>query len=113
MVVGVLLAVVCSVGISAGVSYAIVKTVRSGPAGPQGEQGPAGPQGPSAELDDEDVWDIVESDPDRVTQLVEPNLDPAPADVADDLETVTQELSSLCSDLEFSDALANDVLVCP
>ena len=66
------------------------------------------------------MWEVVESDPQRVTDLVEDNLDPSPADVqsnVDDVqanvEDVASNLSSLCSDLSLTDALSNEVLSCP
>ena len=39
-------------------------------------------------MDDEAVWEVVEGDPRRLTDAVEPNLDPAPADVQAELDSV-------------------------
>jgi hypothetical protein len=70
---------------------------------------------------------VVEGDPQRLTDAVEPNLDPAPADVQADVDsvrsdvvdtqssvaTVASDLSELCLALTLTDALSDELLTCP
>jgi hypothetical protein len=125
LVVAVIAASLLSIGGAVALSYALIGRPEPGPRGPQRAQVPAGetgPRGPAghAEVDEDAVWQIVESDPQRVTNLVEDNLDPSPADVQSEVEDlsgqvddVASNLSSLCSDLSLTDALSNEVLSCP
>lgn len=64
-------------------------------AGPRGEQGPTGDAGPVGEVDEEAIWGAIESDPARVAQAVQDDLDPSPA-------TVSEELDQLCSAISLS-----------
>jgi hypothetical protein len=118
LVIAVLVASLLSIGAAVALSYALIGKPDPGPRGPQGVQGPAGERGPRgpaghAEVDEDAVWEVVENDPQRVTDLVEDNLDPSPADVQTNVEDVASNLSSLCSDLSLTDALSNEVLSCP
>ena len=118
LVLAVLAATLLSVGAAVGVSYALIGTPEPGPGGPAGDQGPPGQRGArgpagSAEVDEDAVWEVVESDPQRVTELVQDNLDPSPSDVRSEVEQVASDLSSLCSNLRLAEALSNEVLICP
>jgi hypothetical protein len=112
-------AVIVSVGAAVALSYVLIGQPEPGPRGPAGAQGEPGVpgergrRGPRGNLDEEAVWTVVESDPQRVTNLVEETLDPTPSDVRSEVETVAADLSSLCSDLSFADALSDVFLVCP
>jgi len=66
-------------------------------------------------------------DTQRLTDAVEPNLDPAPADVQaevdgvrsdivdtqSNVDAVASDLSELCSALTLTDALSDEFLACP
>jgi hypothetical protein len=90
-----------------------------GPRGPAGQRGPAGPDGPAgeADVDDEQVFSALGNDPQRVADLVSDlvgeNLEPTPSDLQDSIDTVSDDLSTLCSDLSFADALSSEVISCP
>jgi len=66
---------------------------------------------------------VVEGDPQRLTDAVEPNLDPAPADVQADVDSVRSDVvdtqssvatvASDLSELTLTDALSNEFLTCP
>jgi hypothetical protein len=83
-----------------------------GPPGPQGERGPRGPRGPrgfagaDATVDEDSVFDAIESDPFRAASAIQPELDPDPAEVL-------SALDDLCFDLTFAPALENEFLTCP
>ena len=84
-------------------------TGSEGDRGPRGSRGPKGPPGRDADaapLDPEEVYRLIEDDPDRVTQAIQASLDPDPADVESDLET-------LCFDLGLTEALSDESLFCP
>lgn len=123
LIVSVLLA-----GLVAGsVVGAVDRLALGAPAGPQGPPGPAGDAG---ELDAEQVWEVLEADPERLAGL----LDPTPTelaerddelaseienaastldDVTSDVEQVTSDLDSLCSALSLTDALSDELVSCP
>jgi hypothetical protein len=118
LVIAVLVASLLSTGAAVALSYALIGQPEPGPRGPEGVQGPSGERGSRgpaghAEVDEDAVWEVVESDPQRVTDLVEDNLDPSPTDVQTNVEDVASNLSSLCSDLSLTNALSNEVLPCP
>jgi hypothetical protein len=80
-----------------------------GPGGPQGARGPRGPvgaTGPAGSASEDDVLTAINDNPDEVAQDIQSALNPDPADVESNLE-------DLCSSLRLSDALSNDVIVCP
>ena len=83
-----------------------------GPRGPRGAQGPEGPRGrtgragPPGGADEQDVLTAIEDNPDEVAQAIQASFDPDPSDVESNLE-------DLCSSLQLSDALSNDVVSCP
>ena len=114
MTIASLLSFVAAVGLS----YALIGQPEPGPAGAtgpagqrgatgaRGPEGPAGEDGLAAEVDDEEVRSVIEGDSTRLTTAVEGNLDPAPSDVADNL-------SELCTELEYAEALSDLLLSCP
>lgn len=77
-----------------------------GPTGPSGARGPAGATGPAGSASEDDVLTAINKNPDEVAQDIQSSLDPDPADVESNLE-------DLCSSLQLSDALSNDVINCP
>jgi hypothetical protein len=83
-----------------------------GPPGPEGDRGPRGRRGPrgvaglDGTVDEDSVFDAIESDPYRAATAVQSDLDPDPADVL-------SALQSLCSDLSYSAALEDEYISCP
>jgi len=83
-----------------------------GPQGPRGARGPEGPrgrtgrEGPPGAADEQDVLTAIEDNPDEVAQAIQASFDPDPSDVESNLE-------ALCSSLQLSDALSNDIISCP
>src|SRR3954468_3298030 len=77
-----------------------------GPVGPRGPRGRTGAVGPAGSADEADVLSAIEGNPDEVATAIQSSLDPDPADVESNLET-------LCSSLTLSDALSNDIISCP
>lgn len=118
LVLAVAAAIIVSVCAAAVLSYALIGEPQPGTRGPVGERGQPGmagapgergrrgPAGFAEEVDEEAVWEVVEGDPQRVTDMVEDYLSPTPSDVRD-------ELSTLCSDLAYADALSDEYLSCP
>jgi len=81
----------------------------SGAGGPRGHRGPRGPvgaAGPAGGASEDDVLTAINDNADEVAQDIQSSLDPDPADVESNLE-------DLCSSLQLSDALSNDVINCP
>lgn len=111
----------------AAVTFSIVligqpKSGAQGPTGPPGQRGPTGPAGVASEVDSRTVWRALAADPERLARLVKKNLDLTPAPpsdqpdllkVQDDVATVAGNLQALCSQLQSSQALANESLTCP
>ena len=71
-----------------------------GPAGPEGPasttrgpRGPRGPEGPPGRVDEEAVYQAIESDPARVAQAVEAELDPSPSEVQDNLDRLCSAIN--------------------
>jgi hypothetical protein len=113
----VLVAIVASVGAGIGIATTVIQRGapgRVGPQGPRGEEGPQGetglsgargrrgppglmgpqgPRGPARSIEDEAVWEVIESDTSRL------------ADAAG--------VSDLCFDLRFAPALQDEFLTCP
>lgn len=118
LVVAVFAAAVLSIGGSVGISYVLIGQSEPGPRGPAGERGPrgvAGPVGPAgeAEVDSEDVFGTLEEDPQRITDLVQDNLDPNPSELQSGIDDVASDLTTLCEDLNLTDALYDEYLSCP
>jgi hypothetical protein len=102
------------IGVAVALSFALIGQPEPGSQGPQGiagQRGATGERGPkaggenrdAAEVDEESVWSVIEGDSTRLTQGVEGNLVPAPADVA-------RDLSELCSEPEYAEALSDLLL---
>lgn len=118
LVLAVLTAIIVSVCAVTGLSYALIGEPQPGPRGPAGERGQPGmagapgergrrgPEGFAEEVDEEAVWEVVEGDPQRATDIVEDYLSPTPSDVRN-------ELSTLCSELTYTAALSDEFLSCP
>jgi hypothetical protein len=112
---------ILSIGAAVALSYALIGEPEPGPPGPVGEQGEPGlpgergRRGPAGnvELDEDAVWDVVEGDPQRITDVVEEYLSPTPSDVDARVDDVASDLSSLCTNLSFSDALSEELILCP
>src|SRR5438128_1117802 len=105
--------------LGAGISAALVKRGTSGPPGATGAVGPRGPRGHTGSVDSEGVLNAVESDPDRVAQAIQDNLDPSPDDVQSNVDDVSGQVDDLksnfdglCSSLQLSDGLSGDVIDC-
>jgi len=118
LVLSVVAASLVSIGAAFALSYALIGTPEPGPRGPAGEQGPPGIPGTRgargvAVVEDEEVWRVIEDDPQRLADVVQDYLDPAPADVQAEVETVASDLTTLCSDLSFADALSSEFITCP
>ena len=80
-----------------------------GPVGPRGARGPrgtVGATGPAGTASEDDVLTAINDNPDEVAQAIQSSLDPDPADVE-------SNLADLCSSLQLSNALVNDVVNCP
>ncbi len=125
---GPLLLVILLVAVLSGAAVAVVD--RALLDAPAGEQGPAGPAGDAAELDSEQVWEVIEADSERLAGLLDPtpsdldgrvgDLDGRVGELADevqqatsDTEDVASNLTSFCSSLSLTDALSSDALSCP
>jgi hypothetical protein len=101
--------------------------------GPQGQRGstgppgPIGPEGPSASFDEDQVWEVIETDSDRLAATVQEALDTSDVDeLREEVESlrfdldeaeiatsaVADDLEELCSDLEFARALSDTILSC-
>jgi hypothetical protein len=119
-----LITALVSVAASVAIAYVLIGTPAPGPQGQRGSMGPAGPagsrgaRGPAG--DEEAIWSAIEGDPERAAAAVQDELDPSPADAQSDAADanaaaaqVADDLDSMCSSLQLTDALSNDYLSCP
>jgi hypothetical protein len=87
--------------------------IERGAPGPRGPAGPQGRTGATGSVDEEAVMAAIEADPARVAQAVQDELDPTPTDVQNQIDTVTSDLSTLCTDLQAEPALSSASFNCP
>lgn len=57
-----------------------------GPRGPRGERGPSGPRGPTGEVDEQAVFDAINSDPDQVNEAINGASAPTANSICDALQ---------------------------
>jgi hypothetical protein len=98
---------------TAGGAAASAYLIERGAPGPRGATGAQGKTGAPGTVDAEDVMAAIEADPARVAQAIQDELDPTPADLQDQIDTVSGDLSTLCTDLQAEPALASASFNCP
>jgi Collagen triple helix repeat (20 copies) len=73
-----------------------------GPRGPKGERGPRGPQGPQGSVDEQAVFDAINSDPDQVNQAInDSGSQPTARSICDAIQlesTVGDQLDNVYTD---------------
>ena len=90
----------------AGEGLRVAQEALSGRSDLGGLRGAVGATGPAGTASEDDVLNAIEDNPDEVAQAIQGSLDPDPADVESNVE-------DLCTSLQLTDALSNEILSCP